>query len=190
MLNLIYKHWASFGGLLALSIITTVLILPNNLSYINSLLWIHLAFLLIHQFEEYIYPGGFKDFFNKNISGKNLITRHPLNNKGIVLVNVLLGWSAYGISAIYGEKYIWLALGLTGITIFNGIMHTLMFIIHKKYNPGFFSSLFLFIPFGFYLLSILLAEISIEEMNSGFTIFLIGTVLIPISIFITNKIKS
>ena len=190
MFNLIYKYWAKLGGLLALSIILTVLFIPNNLSYLNSLLWIHFATLLIHQFEEYVYPGGFKEFFNEKIWNKNRILKNPLNNTGVILVNVILGWSAYTISAVNGDNYIWLALGLTGITILNGIMHTIMFIIHKKYNPGFFSGLFLFIPFGSYLMYILLEETSAEKMTSGLTIFIIGTILIPISIFITNKVKS
>lgn len=187
MINLIYKYWAKLGGVLALSIIFAILLIPNKLSFTNSLLWIHLSTLLIHQFEEYVYPGGFKDFFNENIWNKNRILKYPLNNKGVILVNVILGWSAYSISAVQGDKYIWLAIGLTGITILNGIMHTILFIIHRKYNPGSISGLFLLIPFGAYLLYQLLGEISTEKITSGIIIFILGTILIPLSIFITNK---
>ena len=107
----VYKNWAKVGGVISIIIILYVLFSEHKLSDFNSLIWIHFALLLIHQFEEYVFPGGFKDFFNKNIWNKNKILRYPLNNKGIILVNVLIAWTAYGMSAFFAEKWIWLAIG-------------------------------------------------------------------------------
>ena len=83
---------------------------------------------------------------------------------------------------------LWLAVGLLGITISNGMLHTIMFLIKRKYIPGMISGFFLFIPFGLYVL-LKAIEISTEEdLISGMIVFVIGTVSIPVSIYITNKI--
>jgi hypothetical protein len=96
------------------------------------LLWSYFAILLLHKFEEYAYPGRFKDYYNENILDENMITRFPLNDRGIILVNVILGWTAFLLAAILDKNFIWLAIGLLGVTILNGIMHTIMFIIKKN----------------------------------------------------------
>ncbi len=187
-MNWINKNWAKIGGLIAIVIIF-VLLLNSSFSEIESLLWVHFATLLLHQFEEYVYPGKFKEFYNENILDKNKITRFPLNDKGIILVNVILGWTAYLLSAILGENFIWLAIGLLGVTILNGIMHTIMFIVKRKYNPGFITGLFLFIPFGTFLILKSIENITPESIIYGMIVFVVGTALIPISILITNRIK-
>ncbi len=187
-MNWITKNWAKIGGLIAIVIIF-VLLLNSSFSEIESLLWVHFATLLLHQFEEYVYPGKFKEFYNENILDKNKITRFPLNDKGIILVNVILGWTAYLLSAILGENFIWLAIGLLGVTILNGIMHTIMFIVKRKYNPGFITGLFLFIPFGTFLILKSIENITPESIIYGMIVFVVGTALIPISILITNRIK-
>ncbi len=183
------KHWAKIGGLIVIAIAVYVSNSNFKLTDMESLLWLHFATLLIHQFEEYVYPGGFKDFFQENIYNKNRIIRFPLNDRGIILVNVIIGWTAYFFSAINGEKILWLAVGLLGVTILNGLLHTFMLVVRRKYNPGFVSGLFLLIPFGTFVLLKLLTVLPTNDLISGIIIFAIGTSLIPISIFITNKVN-
>lgn len=188
-MQFIYKNWAKFGGFLAIVIILYLLYSDLSFVHTTSLLWLHFVTLLIHQFEEYVYPGGFKEFFQENIYSKKGIIRSPLNNKGIIFINIGLGWSAYVISAVHGENSLWLAVGLIGVTLLNGFLHTLLFVIKRKYNPGFVSGLFLCIPFGVYLLSKLMDKLSHSYLISGFKIFALAVVLVPISIFVTNLIK-
>jgi hypothetical protein len=183
----INKYWSTFGGIMAIGIIIIVLLTNNGVVDIQSLLWIHLAILLLHQFEEYSFPGKFKDFYNANILNKNRITKFPLNDNGILMVNLVLGWTFYLIAAIFGEKTIWLTIGLLGVTTFNGLMHTIMFFKLKKYNPGFITGLFIFIPFGLYLFPSLKGFVEVKDWILGVIIFVIGTALIPISIRLTNN---
>jgi len=183
------KYWAVFGGIGALAIILNIVFSGQRFTDIDTLLWLHLATLLIHQFEEYVYPGGFQEFFNQNIYNKNPIIRSPLTDFGILFVNIALGWTAYMISAINGPKMLWLAIGLLGVTVLNGIMHTLIAIIKRKYNPGFISGLFILVPFGTWVLWKLIQSTSSEIVNSGIMIFVIGTALIPVSIFLTNLLQ-
>ena len=174
---------------MAIVILLKVTLSNDPITSVDSLLWLHFVTLLIHQFEEYVYPGGFKTFFQENIYNKNPIIRFPLNDRGIILVNVVLGWTAYLVSAIYGMEKLWLAIGLLGVTILNGFMHTLMFVLKRKYNPGFYSGLFLMIPFGIFVLFKIQASISISQGKHGLIIFLIAVALIPISIFVTNQFQ-
>lgn len=190
-MNWINKNWANIGGILATGIILIILFDESSFLDFQSLLWLHFAFLLLHQFEEYSFPGKFKEFYNTNIWNKNPITKFRLNNKGILLVNVILAWTFYLIAAIMGGKTIFLTIGLVGISILNGLMHTIMFFKLRKYNPGLITGLLLFIPFGIFLLS-KINQLEMAEQKSwiiGFAVFIIGTALIPLSIMLTNKIN-
>ncbi|MCB0639178.1 MAG: HXXEE domain-containing protein, partial [Lewinella sp.] len=113
----INHNWARIGGCGALLIIAWFIREGMPWHDLNALLWIHLALLLLHQFEEYVYPGGFKDFFNRHIHGKNPVLRFPLTDPGILLVNVLLAWAAFLCSALAGPALGWLAVGLLGVTL-------------------------------------------------------------------------
>ena len=183
----INKYWSVIGGMVAFGIIVTIFLNGEYLFSTQSLFWIHLAVLLLHQFEEYSIPGGFKQFYNSNIWNKNPITRFELNDKGILIVNVVLAWIAYFLAALYGDKLISLTIGLLGVTILNGIMHTLMFCILRKYNPGLITGLFVFIPFGILFLTKIQENIELENWITGIIIFVIGTALIPVSIKLTNR---
>jgi hypothetical protein len=184
----IYRNWAQIGGLAACGIILFVLISGMELTDMGVLLWLHFAGLLLHQFEEYVYPGGFKDFYNRDIRNINALAKSTLNDRGIILVNILFGWTAYLLSAISGVKMLWLAIGLSGITISNGMLHTVMFLRKRRYIPGMVSGLFLFIPFGIYVLLKAISVGTAEDLISGMVVFVIGTVSIPVSIYITYKI--
>ena len=188
-MNWINKYWSIIGGMIAIGIIVTFIGRGDQMFSIESLIWFHLAILLLHQFEEYSFPGKFKEFYNLNIWNKNPITRFQLNNKGVLMVNVVLAWTAYLIAAIYGDKLIWLTIGLSGITILNGIMHTLMFFKLRKYNPGLITGFFMFIPFGLFLIINLKENLKIGSWILGGMVFMIGSILIPLSIRLTNKTK-
>ncbi len=104
------------------------------------------------------------------------------------MVNIIFGWTAYLLSAILGMRILWLAIGLLGITITNGMLHTTMSLINRKYIPGMITGLFLFIPFGLFVLLKTIKVTAIEDIILGIIVFITGTALIPISIYITNKI--
>ena len=125
--------------------------------------------------------------YNTNIFKKNPITRFPLNEKGILIVNIVLAWTMYIIASIVGTKVIYLTFGLIGITILNGIMHTIMFVKLKKYNPGLITGALVFIPFGLYFLTRLEEYVTNKNLILGLMIFVVGTILIPLSIYITSK---
>jgi hypothetical protein len=143
------KNWAKIGAIISVGIIGTILFVDLEQTDIERLLWLHFSILLLHQFEEYVYPGGFKDFFNQNVWNKTWITRYPLNDFGILWVNVIIAWTVYLYAAMHSTEALWLTVDLLLITLFNGVLHTTIAIIKKKYNTGLFTGLFLFIPNSF-----------------------------------------
>lgn len=177
----ISKYWPYLGLLLAIAMRLRLGIAKDSLSELESLLGLHFIILVLHQFEEYKLPGGFKTFFNSNILNKTRILRIPLSDLSILMVNVVIAWWAYVYSAYHSELY-GFALGLAGITVINGLLHIIVAIVQRKYNPGLVTSLFLFIPFGGYLISKLLPYLSSTDWATGISIFLIGTAAIPLGI--------
>jgi hypothetical protein len=184
----IRQQWAKFGGIICVSIIGILLFSETNWSGIEVLFQLHLCIFLLHQFEEYVFPGGFKTFFNTNIYGKTAIMQSPLTDTGILIVNVLIGWSAYGASAWHGTSMLWLAIGLALITITNGIMHTAIAIFQSKYNPGVVTGSVLFIPFGIYFLDRLLPLATASDVTGGVIVFIIGTMSIPAGVYLSSKL--
>jgi len=186
-INLFARDWAKSGMRIAILIsIYVFLVSGYKWSSVEALVWIHFVLLLIHQYEEYVYPGGFKEYFNQNIVNNIPIMRTPLNDRGIFIVNVVLAWTAYFLSALRGLHFPALIFGLLGVTIMNGLLHTIVFIIKREYNPGLFSGMFLFIPFGIYFL-IKMISMAPGSLLPGVLIFVVGASLIPITIWVTGK---
>ena len=152
----------------------------------NLIFWIHFILLLVHQFEEYIYPGGFRSFFNRHIYEKSPFTKRKLTRTGAVIINIFIAWPAYIISAIYGTELLWLALGLCFVTLTNGLLHTILFLKLRKYNPGFVSGLLLFIPFGAYVLIQLFRTTELDILYATI-ILIVAVIAVPSLIFITSE---
>lgn len=186
----VFDNWAKIGGLTAMCILFYVFLMNEVTDHRANLFWLHLVTLLLHQYEEYVYPGGFKDFFNKNIAGRTRLIRLPLNDYSVFLINVIIGWSAYLYSALLSIHSLWLAYGLLGVTLLNGILHTIMFLIKKKYNPGFITGLFIQIPFAIYFFIILNNGNTIQSITSGMVVFFLAIFIIPFTIFLAHFLHS
>ncbi|MCB9283173.1 MAG: HXXEE domain-containing protein [Lewinellaceae bacterium] len=187
-LNWFADNWPYIGGFLALLIFINLLVEDADWVSLRTLLLIHLGLLFLHQVEEYKIPGGFKTFFNQHILRKNPIMKAPLTDAGIVIVNVLFGWTAYAAAAYWNERAVGFALGLLFITGINGLAHTAMGIILRKYNPGLITGLFLFIPFAAFMIFYLSAQLSNQDWTTGIVIGVVGTAMIPFGIWLTSSV--
>jgi len=111
------------------------------------LIWLHTPVYFLHEFEEYILPGGFLAFFNTKVLGsKN--PEIPLDVKRPFSINVPLIFVAYPLSAILATECgiawgIWVAYFLVA----DALSHVVMFFQHR-YNPGLVVSLLVNIPVG------------------------------------------
>ena len=184
------ENWPYLGGFLALLVLLNLLVEGGDWSSLRYLLFIQLVLLCLHQLEEYKLPGGFKAFFNQHILRKNPIMNAPLTDGGIVIVNVLFGWTAYAAAAYWNERALGFALGLLFITGINGLAHSVMGVVLRKYNPGLITGLFLFIPFALIMIFRLSGQLSSQDWTTGIVIGVVGTAMIPMGIWISSLLFS
>jgi hypothetical protein len=105
---------------------------------------------MIHEFEEYTWPGGFKRFVNTGtILAPDENTRDvPLNESYILFINPILIWTWAVIGAVFYTTP-WIGFGLILFQFgINNIGHTVLFQIKQKgYNPGLLTTLAVLIPY-------------------------------------------
>lgn len=155
-MNFMRHHWFDAG--LALAFLTSGIVLLNKLEPLSLILWVSLISLFLHQFEEYRYPGYFPGMMNTVMFSSKHPDRYPLNTNTALIVNVFVGWFAFLLAAMFGEKALWLAIATILVSVGNFFAHTFLFNIKGKtfYNPGMFTAILLFAPiavyFGYYLI--------------------------------------
>jgi hypothetical protein len=147
-MNPLRKHWFDLGGLLALITAAYVAMNYQTLSTQQLILWLSLITLFIHQIEEYRYPGYFPGMVNAAMYKSDRPDRYPLNSQTSLIINVVMGWLAYFLAALFGSRFIWLGIGTILISLGNFIAHTFLFNIKGKswYNPGMATGILLFLP--------------------------------------------
>ena len=123
----------------------------NSLSPIQIVLVYSLMALLVHQFEEYVFPGGAPPIINIATFGEKVNFRnYPGNMQSSMIVN-LLAHIIY-ITAIFYPQLIWLGLATMLFNLFQFIGHGIQMnrALKTWYNPGLASVVFLFIPISIY----------------------------------------
>lgn len=111
-----------------------------------------LVLYMVHQIEEHLWPGGFRQFTNANVfhSGND---DWPVDTGGIALVNIGYVWLPVALAAFYPGTLRWLGLGWVGLTLINAAIHVVTTIRLREYNPGLVTSIVLFLPFTIYVLA-------------------------------------
>jgi hypothetical protein len=147
------KNWYYVGGLLFVPLLVLLIVIWNNIGTLQRLLLMSFMALLVHQFEEYAWPGGFPAVMNIAwLPGKETKPdRYPLNRRAALFVNVLFAYPYYILPIIF-PSLIWMGLGqvMFGMTQF--VIHGIVINrkLHSIYNPGLFVVVFLHLPIGIY----------------------------------------
>ena len=105
-----------------------------------------LVIYMLHQTEEHLWPGGFRQFTNRYVfrSGE---ANWPVDIDGVALVNIGYVWLPLALAVAWPETFRWLGLGWLGLTLVNGITHIASSVRFRVYNPGLVTSIVLFLPF-------------------------------------------
>ena len=146
------RVWQLSTGILAVCIIATLIIwylLNPNLNIFQWLLWLHLPLLMLHEFEEYVFPGGFKEFFNREspLALSEPQSNVPLNNLMIFFINIGV-WILIVIGALLVGVAPWFGAMMVVFELVNIVGHCGLFQVrHRGYNPGLITATFLFIPY-------------------------------------------
>ena len=145
----LYDNWCKSTLFIAVYMLVMLFLFVFETDFPLFLIWLQFVVYLFHQFEEYIYPGGFVEFFNKKPLGSKK-SNFPLDEKASFWINIPIIFIAYPISAILAG-YIDISIGIwtAYFSVINAISHVGMFFKYK-YNPGLIVSIFLNIPIGIY----------------------------------------
>ena len=102
---------------------------------------------MIHQYEEHAH-GRFVEFFNSTIGGR----RRVLTKVSAFWINILGVWLLF-LASFYLAKHV--ALGLAFVPVYlilvNAATHVLASVRLRTYNPGLYTSIVLFRPWGTFL---------------------------------------
>ena len=155
MRQYLYNHWAESTLILALGISALLLSFLASTPWYLFLIWLQFPIYLVHEFEEHVFPGKFKEFINQEVFHSK-DSNAPLTTVSVFWINILAIWILFPIAAILAQNVnpaFGLLLPIFGL--FNASLHLIMFLLKRKYNPGLVISVFLNYPSGIYTLYVL-----------------------------------
>ena len=111
--------------------------------------WSALPALMLHQFEEYVFPGGFLSWFNREIFHSER-DNFPFSPKAALIVNILLGWTGYALVGYIGLKQVWFVMPMMGFLFVNAWFHIVHSVSSTRYSPGTFTAVLVLLPLSSY----------------------------------------
>ena len=176
------KEWVKVGLILSIYLFVMLIVFVRKYDFVVFILLLQTPLYMIHQTEEYIFPGGFGKFFNTKIF--NLLTEDkPLDDNFIFYVNVILIWIALPAFGLLSTLNYSFGLWLPYFSFFAGVAHIALAIKARKlYNPGLLVSLFINIPVGLWSVLYLIEQGQIENffLNIYFFIGLAINLILPV----------
>ena len=186
----LYDNWSKSTIFLAIYLLVVLFLYVMRDNFALFLIWLQTVVYFLHQSEEYIFPGGFVEFFNKKPLGSKK-SDFPVGKKESFWINIPIIFIAFPVSAILsGTIDISIGIWAAYFSTFNAISHVGMFIKYK-YNPGLFVSIFLNIPVGIYTIYYFASHqiISLQEQIIGLIIGVLVQLLLMIYGFEVLKPK-
>ena len=115
--------------------------------YFHWFIYLHLTAVGLHQFEEYGWPGGFRDrfvtVFRIDMAESlvpSALSLEVLNAFGLMVIFGLVGW--------LGTRVPWVGLGLLFVNFGNGFFHLVYSVTQMVYLPGTVSGTVLYMTLG------------------------------------------
>lgn len=175
------RYWYDIGIFVAIITVIYFIINFNNIETLQRLQIISFIAMLIHQFEEYGFPGGEPTIMNLVLQGSDKPDRYPLNQFSAMFTNVLFSYVIYLLPVIF-PNVIWLGIAPMLMGLMQFIIHGIMTNIKMKsiYNPGLGAVVFLHIPVGIYYLWYITSNNIVTETDwvIGIIYTIIATVFI------------
>jgi hypothetical protein len=147
-MRFIRRHWYSLG--LAVAFICVLWAFVGALRTVQLILLLNFVVLLLHQFEEYAWPGGEPWIINEVMQPKgNRPDRYPLNQNNAFVINVPLAYSFYLIPVFFPDT-VWVGLApvLFGFGQFVGHSVANNRKLKSLYNPGLAAVVLGHVPLG------------------------------------------
>ncbi|MBI9047178.1 MAG: HXXEE domain-containing protein [Anaerolineaceae bacterium] len=186
------RDWAKAGLLISLFLLIFLFVFVRELDKVVFVLLLQTPLYMLHQAEEYVFPGGFGAFFNRDIFKLNPDTG-PVDENFIFFINIILIWIVLPFFGILSSFDYRLGLWLPYFSLFAGISHIILAIkAGKLYNPGLVISLFVNIPFGIWSIIFLLEKGLLQNffLNPFILIGIALNALLPVlGVIILKKYK-
>ncbi len=176
------RDWAKAGLVVSIFLFVFLFVFVRKMDFVVFVLLLQTPLYMLHQAEEYIFPGGFGEFFNKHIF-KLETEDGPLDENFIFLVNILYIWillPLFGILTTIDYRY---GLWLPYFSFFAGIAHIALALrAGKLYNPGLIVSLVINIPVGLWAILFLIKKGILSDffLNPHILIGLGVNLLLPV----------
>lgn len=150
------KDWAKVGFILSIFLLVFMFVFVRKYDFVVFLLLLQTPLYMLHETEEYIFPGGFGEYFNSKIL-KMKIDENPLDENFIFFVNIILIWILLPVCGFLSVINYSFGLWIPYFSFFAGIAHILLAIKAKKlYSPGLIVSLMINIPVGLWSINFLI----------------------------------
>ncbi|WP_028544297.1 HXXEE domain-containing protein [Paenibacillus taiwanensis] len=148
-MNFLRKYWSDLGMLIGVIVCVSLGVYGNSMSELSILLWLSFVAILVHQYEEYRWPGYFAGLFNVVIFKSDRPDRYPLNTQSAMIINLIIAYVFY-LLPVFFPNVIWLALAPIFMGFFQFIWHGIFANMKTKtiYNPGLFAVVTLHLPIG------------------------------------------
>ena len=104
---------------------------------------------MLHQLEEYVIPGGFLRWFNREVF-KSDDDRAPISNVAAVVINIVFGWPLFAAVGFMGLGNMWLAMPAMGVLFVNAWFHIATSLTSNRYSPATFTSFMVLLPLTLY----------------------------------------
>lgn len=142
-----------------------LLLLPfiGALGLALTLVYLQLPLYMLHQFEEHD-QDRFRKFANQMLAGG----KEALTPAAVFVINSVGVWGI-DLLALYLACFVDLAFGLVAIylPVVNAITHVVGTLVLRRYNPGLWTGLALFLPFGIWALLVVSAASEATWMEQG-----------------------
>ncbi len=149
-LKFLRRYWSTIGLFSAMVAGTYLISAWNEIVLLQKLLILNFIVVLLHQFEEYSWPGGFPVVANMVMMPSKKPDRYPLNQNSSMVANLIFAYGFY-LLPVFFPNVIWLGLAtilIGAIAQFFG--HAIFVNIKLKslWSPGVFTDVFGWIPIG------------------------------------------
>jgi hypothetical protein len=142
------RDWAKAGFPISIFLFVFLFAFVKDTNFALFLLLLQTPLYMIHETEEYIFPGGFGKFFNIDILKLDTEDK-PVDENFIFYVNVILIWIILPVFGLLAANHLQYGLWIPYFSFFAGVAHIALGIkARKRYNPGLVISLLLNIPVG------------------------------------------
>jgi hypothetical protein len=147
-------NWPKVGVIAALflTIYLVVLVLPKNTLLFALLMYTPLY--MLHEVDEYVLPGGFAQFINRNIYRTDP-ENGLLDTNAIFWINMVV-WIAFPLFVLWAITDLGQAAWMPYFVIFQAVIHLILGIVGKRFfNPGMVSAWLVHVPWGIWTIWLL-----------------------------------